>query len=134
MFVRKLAAFLIAPLIPALVLSAFAIIAGHANEAQFALLIGIFVGYPIAIVFGIPIDYFVFSASDDHSKWKILFWTGAVTAILISVLFILESRGPFGLQLALSLSFWLYVPVFWGAFFIAVWAFLKIAYGTPHAK
>lgn len=128
---RKLAAFLVAPLIPALMVSVLAVVAGHADEIQLAILIGVCVGYPIAIVFGIPIDYFVFSEANNRNKWQVLLWTGAVTALLISVLFILDSRGPFGLQLAFSPSFWLYIPVFWASFFIAAWCFLKIAYGAP---
>lgn len=132
MHMRKLAAFLIAPLIPSLIVSAVMVVSGHADGIQFAILAGVFVGYPVAIVFGPIVDYFIFSKSYNRNPIQIMLWTGIITAVLISALFISESFGPFGLQVAFSPAFWLYVPIFWGSFFVAVWCFLRIAYGTLH--
>lgn len=130
MSMRKLVALIISPLIPALVVSLLAIVSGHVHEVQIALLVSVCLGYPISIVFGIPLDYFVFSNPANRSLQQLLVWTGTVTALLLAILLALDSRGPFGMQLIFSPAFWIYGAVFWASFLMAAWCFLKIAYRT----
>lgn len=126
---RKLAAFVIAPLVPALVVSVIMVLLGEEAEARTAILTSVFVGYPIAIAVGLPLDHFVFSQQENRTFRVVLIWTSLFTVALIVVFISPGIFTPSGGQLAISLAFWVYVLLFWMAFVAAVWSFIWISYG-----
>jgi hypothetical protein len=132
MSMRRVIGFLVAPISVGVIVMFVALLSGQKDDAMLAILAAASVGYPVALVIGVPIDYLLFSEPRCR-RLSVYVLTGiAISAGIILLVLTVDMAFKQSVEILQSRAFWGYSCIFVLACVTSCVIYGLIAYGTKN--